>query len=665
MQSSAADTRPPDVPVDQGRSLTLPSPGVPRISVLMPLYGHADLALAALRSLVANTAPCYEVIIVDNASPDGAADVVAAQVDGARLIRNSLNVGFGAAVDQAALHARGEFLLLLNSDVEVQPGWLPPLLDVLERQESVAAVSPALLHADGTLAEVGAVLLHDGDTFSLVDDDQWDLARPRAVPYSSAACLLVRRSVFSSVGGFDAAYVRGYYEDVEFALDLRARGLLVVCDPRSRVRHARTGSSSPQRAEALNLFNRTIFRERWAPTLAALPTDLHSTPMHGRDSAAVDRVLVVDDRVAHADRGSGDPRMASVLTSMATRYPSAVITLLADDLTHAERYAPFLAANGVEIAEWSSSSPQRWLESRRGHFSAVVVSRAQNVDRFGAAIIATQPQAIRVVDVEAVVAVRLSRQARVLDALGDPRARLLEREATHSMEAEVAAWKWADVITCVSAEEAELVRRAAPGREVVVLQWGVELSDPVVERGERRDAVFLGGFMAGEDSPNADAVRHLVDDLMPHLWTALPDLRLTIAGSDPTPTVLARAGQRVSVVGRVADPVATLESHLVQLVPMRYGSGIKLKLVESITSGTPFVTTTIGAEGLQLGELTDALVGDSPTEWCRRALHLLTDPAAWQAAHEELLVVGRARFGSASFDRAVDELMVRLGALRR
>jgi len=653
-----------DADSDSVHAVSLPAPDVPLVSVLMPVYGHADLALDALASLVANTPPCYEVIIVDNASPDGAGDIIDAEVRGARLIRNRLNVGFGAAVNLAGLHARGKFLLMLNSDVVVQPGWLPPLLEVLERHESVAAVSPALLDADGTVAEVGSVLLSNGATIQIVEDAEWDLVRPRAVPYASAACLLIRRSAFSSIGGFDAVYGRGYYEDVELALDLRARGLLVACDPRSLVRHARNGSSSLERAMALNLFNREIFRERWAPTLAALPHTVHPNPLRGRDSAMVDRVLVVDDRISQSDRGSGDPRMASLLTSVTTRYPAAAITLLAADMANADRYAPPLAATGLEIADWSASSPQQWLEARRGHFSAVVVSRVQNVDRFGAMILATQPQAIRVVDVEAVVAVRLARHAQLLDTLGDPGARSVELEARHWMEVEVAAWRWADVITCVSEEEAALVRRAAPGREIVVVSWGVALSDRPVAHASRRDAVFLGGFMSGEDSPNADGVRHLVDDLMPQLWNVCADLRLTIAGSDPTPSVLARASDRVSVIGRVAHPVETLERHLVQLAPLRFGSGIKLKLVESITSGTPFVTTSIGAEGLHLGALAGALVGDTPTQWSGMAVRMLTDPAAWQEVHEELLTIGREHFSLASFDRAVDGLMLRLGAVR-
>lgn len=664
MHSNGADARTAERDAGPVRSVTLPDPGVPRVSVLMPLYGRGDLAVAALESIVANTPPCYEVIVVDNASPDGAGDIIASEVSGAQLIRNRLNVGFGAAVNLAALHARGELLLLLNSDVVVEPGWLPPLLDVLERHETVAAVSPALLDADGTLTEVGAVLLHDAETFPIVDDAGWCLTRPRVVPYASAACLLIRRSVFSSVGGFDAVYARGYYEDVELALDLRARGLLTVCDPRSRVRHARTGSSSRARAVMLNLFNREIFRERWAPTLAAISPDLHTMPARGRDSALADRVLVIDDRIPHSDRGSGDPRMVSLLSSMATRYPSAAITLLAADLSNAGCYAPFLAANGIEIADWSGGNPQRWLESRRGHYSAVVVSRAQNIHRFGAVVDITQPQAIKVVDVEAVVAVRLARRAQLLDALDDPRARAVELEARRSMDTEIAAWRWADLITCVCAEEAELVRRAAPEREIVVVPWGVASPDSPVAHAGRRDAVFLGGFMSGEDAPNADAVRHLVDDLMPTLWAALPDLRLTVAGSDPTPSVLALAGDRVAVIGRVADPVETLERHLVQLVPLRFGSGIKLKLIESIVSGTPFVTTTVGAEGLHLGNLADLLVGDTTAQYCRRAVRLLTDPAAWHDVHDELLRIGREHFGLAAFDRAVDGLMVRLGALR-
>ncbi len=654
----------PSAPRADTVRVALPDPGVPRVSVLMPLHGHGDLAVAALASVVANTPPCYEVIVVDNDSPDGAGDVVESRVSGALLIRSPFNVGFGAAVDLAALHARGEFLLLLNSDVVVEPGWLPPLLEVLARNSSVAAVSPALLDADGTRAELGSVLLHDAGTGPILDEGEWNLSRPRSVPYASAACLLVRRAAFSSIGGFDAVYPRGYYEDVEFALDLRARGLLVICDPRSRVRHARNGSSTPARAVSLNLFNREIFRGRWAPTLAALPPDLHTAPVRARDCAITDRVLVIDDRVPYADRGSGDPRMASLLSSMATRYPSAAITLLAGDLACAGRYAPDLAARSIEIVDWSASSPQRWLESRRGHFSAVVVSRAHNTEHFAAIIDATQPQAIKVADVEAVVAVRLARRARLLDALGDPRARSVELEAKRSFDAERASWRWADVVSCVSAEEAELVRRAAPGREVVVVPWGVASPEVPAAHAGRRDAVFLGGFMSGDDAPNADAVRHLVDDLMPSLWSALPDLLLTVAGSDPTPSVLSRASDRVAVIGRVADPVGTLERHLVQLVPLRFGSGIKLKLIESIASGTPFVTTTVGTEGLHLGDLTDRLVGDTPDRYSDRALALLTDPAAWHEVHEELLDIARRHLGLAAFDRAVDDLMVCLGALR-
>ena len=140
-------------------------------------------------------------------------------------MRNSLNVGFSAGVDVGALHARGEFLLLLNSDVFVEPGWLPPLLAALDRSPSLAGVSPVLLNIDGSVQEAGSLLFAGGVTRAVTSADRWALDFSRTVPYVSAACLLLRRSVFTKLGGLDCVYGLGYYEDVELAMELDHLGL--------------------------------------------------------------------------------------------------------------------------------------------------------------------------------------------------------------------------------------------------------------------------------------------------------------------------------------------------------------------------------------------------------------------------------------------------------
>ena len=180
--------------------------------------------------------------------------------------------------------------------------------------------------------------------------------------------------------------------------------------------------------------------------------------------------------------------------------------------------------------------------------------------------------------------------------------------------------------------------------------------------------VFFGGFMGGaRPRPNADSVRHLVDDVMPLLWGRRPHLALTVAGSDPTPSIpLAARGERVAVIGRVDNPFHTLPGErLVHVVPERFGVGVKTKLIESMACGTPFVTSPCGVQGLHLGEQTQPPRGCPPPRPVRRAdvgsarrspdLWLFACSASWSAS------APRRHFSPLVLDRSLVELMADLG----
>src|SRR4029077_9572735 len=107
--------------------IRIPPVDAPTVSVLMPVYGRWDWVQRALGALLEHTPPEFEVVAVDNASPDGTGDRLAAEVEGITLIRNDVNEGFGRAVNRAAAIARGEHLCILNTDALVTDGWLPPM----------------------------------------------------------------------------------------------------------------------------------------------------------------------------------------------------------------------------------------------------------------------------------------------------------------------------------------------------------------------------------------------------------------------------------------------------------------------------------------------------------------------------------------------------------
>jgi GT2 family glycosyltransferase len=380
--------------------LFIPRTEDPLLSVVMVTYGGWEWAAKSLTGLVEHTEPVYEVIIVDNASPDGTGERLQERVRGATLVQNATNVGFGPAANQGAALTSGPYLCFLNPDALVQQGWLPPLLEVLQNDPRAGAAVPRLLNLDGTLQEAGSLVGWDGTTWALGHgDDPEDLQYRfrRYVDFGSAACLVMPRWLFVELGGFDAAYVPAYCEDVDLCLSIGARGFRTAYQPRSIVRHARSASTDVQHAQRLIDRNRRILHHRWKEKLATRPSldDLDDYPNRifaARDSEELDRILLVLDDVPPNDP---DDRASRLVYGTAALWPTARITLIAVQSRVAEAGASALLDRGVEVAagvtDWGD-----WLARRRYHYSVVIVRGAKNVDQFRGPLWMTQPQAYRV-----------------------------------------------------------------------------------------------------------------------------------------------------------------------------------------------------------------------------------------------------------------------------
>ena len=224
------------------------------VSILIVNWNTRGLVLECLASLPKDASgPSYEVVVVDNGSVDGSGDALSRQT-GITLIRNERNLGYAAAVNQAYRHSSGEFVLLLNSDVDLTPTALSSLTDFLQDNPSAAAVGPLYLNLDGspqpfhfrfptfkmTLANGGAVAsrLLPGSKrrlrhYRMLDDD---FSQPRPVPQPSASCLLLRRSCLPEDHVFDERYPI-FFNDVQLARSFADRGLTLWVTPAAKVVH--------------------------------------------------------------------------------------------------------------------------------------------------------------------------------------------------------------------------------------------------------------------------------------------------------------------------------------------------------------------------------------------------------------------------------------------
>jgi GT2 family glycosyltransferase len=369
--------------------LTLPRAEHPVVSVVMVTFGGWGLTRRALEAVVEHTRLPFEVIVVDNPTPEDVAARLRKEVTGAEILENDRNEGFGPAANRGAERARGEHVLFLNTDTLVGPGWLEPLVETLGSDPRAGAAVPMFLNEDGTVQEAGGLLFEDASTlmygFGEPPTDPAYRFR-RYVDYGSAACLLLRRSEFLDAGTFDPAFVPAYCEDVDLQLRLRERGRRTVYEPRSAVVHARFGSSGLDERTAAQLVekNAAILRERWGHVLAHRPprpvagvAEHAHRVLAARDANAVIRVLVTAPEA---------PR--ELMAALLSLHPSGRITYLA---TGPPADVDDLGGLGVEVATLEDSEP--WLRARRFHYTAVLTVAEDPDERLAAALAEHQPQA--------------------------------------------------------------------------------------------------------------------------------------------------------------------------------------------------------------------------------------------------------------------------------
>jgi glycosyltransferase involved in cell wall biosynthesis len=202
-------------------------------------------------------------------------------------------------------------------------------------------------------------------------------------------------------------------------------------------------------------------------------------------------------------------------------------------------------------------------------------------------------------------------------------ANLLERTETRFLAA-------CDVHTVTSERERIGLQARNPAAEIHVIPNGVDVQSFDVSQPDseapRTSLVFAGSM---DYSANIDAAVWFVNNMWPQLRSQHPELTFAIVGRDPTHEVRALAGDRVNVTGTVPDVRPYYSGALAAVVPLRFGSGTRLKILEAMAAGIPVISTRLGAEGLDLEDGTHLLLADSEAEIIAAISRLATERELW------------------------------------
>ncbi|MEO6326585.1 MAG: glycosyltransferase [Thermoanaerobaculia bacterium] len=248
------------------------SSSTPRVSVIVPSAERIDLLEACLRSLVKNgpTSIPFEVIAIHHLDRAKIPASLAGLELDLRLVHSPVNLGLAGSGNRGRALARGELLVLLHDDAEIEPGWLEALVETADAHPEAGAVGSKVLFPDGRLQSAGMILWGDG-----VTSPPWVGAAPaatafselRAVDYCGTSSLLVRAATWDAMGGLEEECFPAYYVDVNLAMHVRRLEQSVLYEPRSVIRHHQGASGELRFRRFVTDRNREPFLTRWSREL--------------------------------------------------------------------------------------------------------------------------------------------------------------------------------------------------------------------------------------------------------------------------------------------------------------------------------------------------------------------------------------------------------------
>jgi O-antigen biosynthesis protein len=597
--------------MDQG--FGLPTSTNPIISIIIPVHNHWWVTYRCLRALQSNGDKTpYEIILVDDASTDQTHEALS-NIRGVTVVQSLKNSGYLLSTNLGASMAAktSKYLVLLNNDTEPIDGWLDSLYTAIEKDEAIAIVGSALIYPDGTLQEAGAQIFSAGNGWNLgrggnPTNDLFSFTRE--VDYCSAASIIVRKTFWDQISGFDTRYVPAYCEDSDLAMAAWNLGFKVVYEPTSWVIHhegVSHGKSTDSGLKKYQLENNRKLFAKWEPNLRGHWEDLGVPRFEAlRDSLGI--VVVCDRQLPSITRDAGSIRTVQIIRHLQSLGYHVVLSCLDNSTTEVDLYE--LQSSGVEVHR-DQSIFLEMLELRKSRIVAVWTIREEVYDFFEPRIRPFSGQAKFIADL---MDLKFQKDFDLSSGISRNQIRI----ATN-----------AEQVVLVSPVEALHLNKVVKKDNVKVVWAEYEPRLRTIAWDDSYGLLFVGGF---RHLPNLVGIEWFANEVMPLLQKLGFQAPVRVVGSGLNTKKIAELEEKgLLILGPQDDLEGIYLSSRVAIIPLLTGAGRKGKLGEALSYGIPTVSTTVGAEGFASIETSGIIVTDSPSQMAEEIVRIHDSKQYW------------------------------------
>lgn len=346
-------------------------------------------------------------------------------------------------------------------------------------------------------------------------------------------------------------------------------------------------------------------------------------------------ILIIDRTLPWFDRASGSLRLFQILLQLKSL--GYHITFIAVDGLFAEQYAPILQRIGIEVYAGDPSAIEAMGKSvigvnldfenilKAGKYDYAVLSFWDVAEYYLPLIKKYSPSTQIIIDSVDIHFVRELREAEL------NKNTELEQNALKRKKRELSIYNRADMLWVITNKDKDFVRPFIKNIPIEIVPNIHEIIDYRQQFENRSDILFIGNF---NHPPNIDAVKYFCKEIFPKILPEIPSVKLIIAGNNPPYEIKLLASDNIIVTGYVQDLTTYLKNSRLSVSPLRYGAGMKGKIGEALSWGIPVVTTTVGAEGMDLKNNYHALISDDPRNFAADVIRLYKDKELWNRLSE-------------------------------